>query len=540
MTEHKRAESALRQLAQVVEYSSVVIIITDIAGSIQYVNPKFVEISGYSSEEVIGKNPRMLQSGHTAPADYARLWKTLSTGGVWNGEFHNKKKNGDLYWESATISPIVNILGETTQFLAIKYNITDHKHAEEAVRLSEVRLALALEINHTGVWDLNLIDHTAVRTLSHDQIFGYDALLPRWTFEMLLEHVLPEDRPDVNRMFISAVEERTELIFNCRIRRIDGEVRWIYVKGMHEKDTIGKSARMSGLVHDITERKRAEELLQKTMIDLKHSEEQTLSQQMQLLQAGKMASLGILVSGIAHEINNPNNLVMFNGDLISRIMRETLPILDEFYEAHPDQLLSGLPYHRTRKGLEGLLNGLVMGSERIRDIVANLKDFARIDAGAMNQQIRINDIVQSALLIVGNLVRKSTDAIVVEYGDAMPDAVGNIQQIEQVIINLVTNACHALTDQTQAIRIRTHYNSTDNKVYVDVSDEGIGISTENVARLFDPFFTTKRDIGGTGLGLSISYNIVLAHKGELLVHSIEGEGTTFSLCLPGCRVEEKQ
>lgn len=285
-------------------------------------------------------------------------------------------------------------------------------------------------------------------------------------------------------------------------------------------------ARVAGLVADITE--------------LKNSLERSRQQEMQLIQADKMATLGVLVSGIAHEINNPNNLVMFNSDLVSRIVKDVTPILDEFYEAHPDRLLGGLAYVETRKELENLLAGIAVGSQRIRDIVAGLKDLARVDTGNMNQQIHINEIVRSSLLIVGNLIRKSTAVFSVDYADDVPAAVGNIQQIEQVVINLITNACHALSKKTQAIRIETRADRAENKVLIIVSDEGAGIPAENLKRLFDPFFTTKRDIGGTGLGLSISYSIVHAHRGELLVQSTEGEGTTVTLSLPVASPEEHQ
>jgi signal transduction histidine kinase len=264
----------------------------------------------------------------------------------------------------------------------------------------------------------------------------------------------------------------------------------------------------------------------------KQTQEQTHHQQMQLIQADKMASLGVLVSGIAHEINNPNNLVMFNGDLAARLMKDLLPILDEYYAVHAEERIGGLSYAETRAELLNLLNGISIGAHRIRDIVANLKDFARVDAGTMNQELHLNTILNSALLIVGNLVRKSTEAFSVEYGDDLPVTFGNAQQIEQVMINLITNSCHALKNKAQAIRIHTAFQRAEGKILVVVSDEGSGISPKDMKRLFDPFFTTKRNMGGTGLGLSISYSIVQAHKGELKVQSVEEKGTTVTLSLP--------
>ncbi|HLP15670.1 MAG TPA: ATP-binding protein, partial [Bacteroidota bacterium] len=262
---------------------------------------------------------------------------------------------------------------------------------------------------------------------------------------------------------------------------------------------------------------------------LKKVQEQTRMQQMQLIQADKMASLGMLVSGIAHEINNPNNLILVNSELVAQIFSELAPVVDDYYEAHPDQTVSGLPYLRTRQELESLLKGIKVGSQRIRDIVAGLKEFVRADIGNIRQVVSINTAVESALLIVGNLIRKSTNHFSADYGEHLPIVRGNIQQIEQVIINLLTNACQALPDRDRAVRLRTAFDPDLAMVCVIISDEGEGIAKENMPRLFDPFFTTKREHGGTGLGLAISYSIIKEHNGDLLIQSEIGKGTTVTL-----------
>lgn len=129
------------------------------------------------------------------------------------------------------------------------------------LRESEERLNFSLRMSRTGGWDLDLVDHTAHRTLEHDRIFGYDALLPKWTYEMFLEHVLPEDRAEVDRRFREATQNQTEWSFECRIRRVDGEVRWIWAAGEHQRDEAGQMRRLAGIVQDITERKCAEQAL---------------------------------------------------------------------------------------------------------------------------------------------------------------------------------------------------------------------------------------------------------------------------------------
>ena len=134
ITERKQSEEELRKLSRAVEQSASTIVITNTLGQIEYVNPKFTETTGYTAEEVMGKNPRILKSGHTPPEAYGRLWKAITAGEEWHGELLNRKKNGELYWESATISPIFNELKEPTHFIAVKEDITERKQNEAETR----------------------------------------------------------------------------------------------------------------------------------------------------------------------------------------------------------------------------------------------------------------------------------------------------------------------------------------------------------------------------------------------------------------------
>ncbi len=148
--ERQRAEGALRKLSRAVEQSASTIIITDTQGYIEYANPRFTETTGYSLAEVLGQHTRILKSGHTSPEEYRRLWETITAGKEWRGEFHNKKKNGELYWESASISPIKNAEGVITHFLAVKEDITERKQAEETRAKLEEQLRQAQKMESIG------------------------------------------------------------------------------------------------------------------------------------------------------------------------------------------------------------------------------------------------------------------------------------------------------------------------------------------------------------------------------------------------------
>lgn len=279
-------------------------------------------------------------------------------------------------------------------------------------------------------------------------------------------------------------------------------------------------------VTDITERKKAEA--------------QAELHQQQLMQADKMATLGILVSGVAHEINNPNNYILLNGKILTKVWNDVLPILDGYHQQSGDFIMAGMPFSRAREKIAQLIYGISEGAMRIQKIVNSLKDFARQDKGDMNQEVAINVVLESAIVIVHNLIKKSTSHFTVNYGDGLPLVRGNIQQIEQVIINLITNACQALEHPGQKLTITTRYRRRRNEVLLIVADEGVGIAPENMSRIMDPFFTTRRDTSGTGLGLSISYRIVKDHKGELTYDSRPGEGTTVVLSLPGIKIKKEK
>ena len=173
ITERRQAMEQLRQLSRAIEQSPSSIIITDTAGNIEYVNPKFTQVTGYAVEQVAGKNPRLLKSGETPPEEYERLWKTITSGGEWRGEFHNKKKNGELYWESASISPITDAHGGITHFLAVKEDITQRKEMEEALRDSEEKFRALLEFASVAIVIVDGHGLIQLVNAKAEEMFGY-------------------------------------------------------------------------------------------------------------------------------------------------------------------------------------------------------------------------------------------------------------------------------------------------------------------------------------------------------------------------------
>jgi len=251
----------------------------------------------------------------------------------------------------------------------------------------------------------------------------------------------------------------------------------------------------------------------------------------QLIQSYKLASLGKLVAGVAHEINNPNTFIRGNINIMSEAFRDIQPILDNEYKENKDLKIARLNYEVFRENIPILLDDMMGGANRIKKIVDGLRNFAKKDEGLLTDEVDINQLVQNNLRITSKEVRKHA-RLELNLDSAIPKFKGNIQKLEQVLMNLLINAAQAMERDGGLIVVETCMNKQKNEVLVKIIDNGKGMDYNTKKHIFDPFFTTKRDKGGTGLGLSISYGIIQEHKGRIEVDSQVGAGTTFTIHIP--------
>ena len=267
ITDRKQAEKALREreglLQAVIDGSTSPIFLKDLDGKFITINASLERMLGMSREEIRGKTDYDI-----APKEVADYWRTHDAEVTVTGKAIQIEEVAALqdghHVFLADKFPLLDADGKVYGVGAISHDITERKRAEEARRESEERLRFALETIHTGAWDLDLVGHTAFRSLEHDRVFGYSEMLPEWTYEMFLEHVLPEDRAMVDGQFRRAIEGRRDWNLECRIRRTDGQIRWILAAGRLHQDVTGAPRRMAGIVQDITDRKQAEEALRKS------------------------------------------------------------------------------------------------------------------------------------------------------------------------------------------------------------------------------------------------------------------------------------
>ncbi len=277
--------------------------------------------------------------------------------------------------------------------------------------------------------------------------------------------------------------------------------------------------------------------LTREIAERRHTEEELRKNQQQLIQADKMAALGVLVSGVAHEINNPNGLLLMDVQLLTDVLRDAEPVFEEHGQRHGDFTLGSLRYSRLREAIPRLMSEMLDAARRVKRIVEDLKDFARRGDPDLRDGVSLNDVTRTALRLVDNLVRKSTSRFELECAADLPPVRGSPQRLEQVVINLVMNACQALPDPAHGVAVRTSFDAGAGAVCLEVRDEGVGILPEHLPRLTDPFFTTKRESGGTGLGLAVSAGIAKEHGGTLTFESTPGRGTTARLSLPAAAKE---
>ena len=332
----------------------------------------------------------------------------------------------------------------------------------------------------------------------------------------LAERIHPDDQDRARDFFqLKTLENSADEHF--KFIRPDGEIRWLRSKIFPIADSEGVSSRFAGITEDITERIAAAE--------------RDKDNQRKLIQADKLISLGTLAAGVAHEINNPNHLLRLNAQALEQIWKLLREQLDESVPEIASISIGGMSMGQLDTEIPRLLGGMIGASDRIRDIVQHMKDFARTDTQGIDVPVNVRDVLRAAISLLHNRLKNATDRLEVDIEEDLPSVKGRQQRLEQVFINLLMNAAEALPNKNAGIHVRLRRQSP-HQLELTVRDEGTGISPQVREHIFDPFFTTKRDCGGLGLGLAISKTIIDSHGGELFFEPVESGGTLARVTLP--------
>ncbi len=435
----------------------------------------------------------------------------------------NKEKRRDFQWSGPL--ELQNLAHDLTA-LSERYSATCEARNQAEASLSESEDKFR-SLTGSALDGIILMDHEGYIAYWNEAaatIFGY-------TSEEALQHPihsLIDPRREVGDLTVEPLEkvgsgpsyaQTVELIARNR----DGND--VHVELSLSATTIKGQWHAIWIVRDITERKR--------------SEEETRRQQQHLLRADKMISLGLLVSGVAHEINNPNSIALLNLPILTRSWESAKPILDEFYEENGDFAIAGIEYSEMRNRLPRICYDLEESAMRIKQIVMDLKDYARQETSGQMEPVNITEVVKSGVRLTSNSIHKSSNKFTTNYASGSLMVLANRQRLTQVIINLIQNSCEALYDTELALTITTRYNKDIAGVEISIKDEGTGIAPEDLEQVTDPFFTTKRSIGGTGLGLSVSEGIVKEHNGVMHFYSEPGKGTEVVIVFPALHTVSK-
>jgi len=409
------------------------------------------------------------------------------------------------------ISPIEATPG---RMLVAALDVTDRTRLEHDLLRSQALLERAQTIAHLGSWDLSLDDDELFGSREFWNIFeGREENARRRRFSEMLACIHPDDRERARRVFSSVTGD--EWVEELRVVRDDGSTRIVRAQGVFSRTETGE-LRGHGVAHDVTEIRQAEDAERR--------------QREELLRADRMISLGVLVAGVAHEINNPNQYIMLNAPLLRDAWRDAAPILEEHASRHSGLTIAGIPWDEMRRELPEITSEIDRGAERIRSIVAELQAFGRDHQRGEFRPVLLNEIIKGSLRLLHSHVRKATTNFSCELADNIPMIEANAARLEQVVVNLVLNSCQALTRTGAAIRITTSHDR--GRVLLTVADEGRGIAASDLDKIRDPFFTTKRAEGGSGLGLAVCERIVQEHYGLLMFQSEPGIGTTATVSLP--------
>ncbi|MGH1365073.1 MAG: PAS domain-containing sensor histidine kinase [Calditrichia bacterium] len=520
MTEKNHQKSLLTNslYKQLVESALEAIVVVNPVGEIVLTNARLCELFGYSESELLGKKiemlvPTDLRDKHKHQRDaYFKHSKPRSMGeGL---ELFGQHKDGTRFPIEVSLNPFENS-GESL-VVGLITDISKRVQAQEELRTSEERYRVLLHSASEGIVIVNDRGDIEVLNKRVGDLFQYseDELVGQ-PIEILVPQASRSAHKKLRQNYMSQPAHRSmgrDLTLNG-VRK-DGSVFPIEVSLSPVK--IRETTLIMAFIVDVTEKRRAEQMAE-------------LHRQ-QLIQADKMATLGTLVSGVAHEINNPNNYILLNANILQEVWKGLLPILEKHAQSDADFRLAGMPYSRAEQKIGRLIDATAEGSVRIQRIVESLKNFAKQDPGLLEEDVDMNDVVESAITITHNLIKRSSNKFTVSLSESLPTIRGNFQRLEQVVINLLANSCDALDDRSKALTVTT--SEEENRVVLRIADEGNGIPDDVIEQVFDPFFTTKRTSGGTGLGLSICYNILAAHSGLLEIESTSPAGTTFKISLP--------
>jgi PAS domain S-box-containing protein len=561
ISDHKQIERALRQRQG--ELRSLVSNIPgaiyrcafDTARTMAFISDGIEPIIQYPAADLI-YNRICRFSSLIHPVDQGTVTRQIQTAiehqQPYTVEYRLQRKDGSWRWVYDQGQGVFDAAGKLLWLNGALFDITDNKHALEALKASEERLQLALSGTRQGLWDWHLLDREIYLSPQWPMLLGYpmgeiDSQPQSW-----LKLVHPQDRHRLLQGIRQHLLGHTALCHvEHRMRSYSGEWRWVLNRSkVVSRDGQGQALRLIGTVQDISDRKQAEARERAKTQQLEQTLQQLKQTQTQLIQSEKLSSLGQMVAGLAHEINNPITFISGNISFAHQYLEDLLQLISLYQQHYPQpsreilDWMDEIELEFLIQDLPKLLISIEAGANRIKNIIHSLRNFARLDEAEM-KRVNIHEGIDNTLLILQHRLNAASAPheiqVIKEYGD-IPPVECYAGQLNQVFLSLLNNAIDAITEYQKVkpfdldrikptILIRTVVLESD-WIQIEVIDNGLGIPDTVKQHLFEPFFTTKPVGKGTGLGLATSYQIVKKHGGKLTCHSVVGQGAKFVIEIP--------
>ncbi|MCC5635850.1 PAS domain S-box protein [Nostoc sp. CHAB 5844] len=543
-------QTAQQFMYSVIQAMPVAVFVKD-ATDLRFVlwNRAAEELVGVSADEILGKNDYDLFPKEEADFFTQRDKEALISKKVVEiPEEIIHTKSGETRILHIKKTPILDSHGQPKYLLVIREDITEHKQAQVALAASEAQFRSLVENANDAIYAMTLEGVFSYLSPNFTDMFGYD--ISEFLGQSFVPIIHPEDVPACIAFLHKVAQTgKKQAGLEVRVKHKNGTYSWITSNTSPVIDMNGQVVGFQGITRDITERKQTEAQLKQQAIELEQTLKKLQTTQSQLIQSEKMSSLGQLVAGIAHEINNPINFIYGNLTHANSYTHDLLNLLHIYRINYPNPVLEiqkkikAIDLDFLIEDLPKLLSSMQVGAERIRQIVASFRTFSRLDEAEL-KAVDIHQGIDSTLMILEHRLKTKANhpqiQVIKDYGN-LPLIECYAGQLNQVFMNILTNAIDALEDSSiegkftnnqPQIRICTQQ-ITANQLVIRIIDNGPGIPEQVRQRLFDPFFTTKAVGKGTGLGLSISYQIITErHGGSLKCISSPNQGAEFIIEIP--------
>lgn len=547
ITERKKKENELKTMLSAVAQSPSIVVITDIKGNIEYVNPRFVEISGYTEDEVIGENPRKGKSGKSKPEDYKEMWRTISSGNVWKGEFHNRRKDGSEYWVSASIAPVMNEYGLITHYVAVEDDITEKKSVEVVLHEKQKLIDLlhsvttianeSLDINDALQGSLEMVCKYLDWPVGHVYLRSFTN-----SNKLMSSKIWYLEEPEKFASFVEVTEETEFFIGDGMPGRVFESKQFIwlddatnepkFLRAQYVKDIVIRG----GIGFPVV-------IEDEVFAVLEFFTPNTLPSRNQELQA-TLTNIGIQLGRVVERSNAQENLQLAKleaekanhakSDFLSSMSHELRTPLNSIL-GFSQLLLLGDDDSLTDEQKDSV-NYISKGGEHLLELINEVLDLAKIEAGKATLDIGIvntRDLIDECLSYAMILADKRNIVIEDNSSEVISSLWTDKLRSKQAILNLLSNAVK-YNHESGTIKVNTE-KQNNNMLRISITDTGLGIPKQMQSKVFQPFNrlgAETTEIEGTGIGLTLTKELVEKMGGIIGFKSTEGQGSTFWIDFP--------